>query len=264
MRRCFAHEVPRAFATKPRASRRFFQKRFLWPLAASRVYIVIAAIVPAHNEEAHIGECLAALQMAARSSSLCGEPVLLVVALDACTDSTAAIARAMGASTVEVEGRNVGAARACGAQLALDAGARWLAFTDADTVVTPDWLAAQLALNSEVVCGTVAVADWGVYGESMQQHFEATYTDADGHSHIHGANLGMTAEAYRRAGGFGPLASSEDVALVEALRVSGASIAWSAAPRVFTSARRAFRAPGGFGETLARVAVGLGMADGCA
>ena len=54
-------------------------------------------------------------------------------------------------------------------------------------------------------------------------------------------------------GGFAPLASSEDVALVQALEDVGASIAWSAAPRVVTSARRQFRAPGGFGATLARV-----------
>ena len=58
---------------------------------------------------------------------------------------------------------------------------------------------------------------------------------------------------YLRAGGFQPLESSEDVALVEALEFSGARIAWSAAPRVATSARREFRAPGGFGAALLRV-----------
>ena len=87
--------------------------------------------------------------------------------------------------------------RRCGesprADLALAVGARWLAFTDADTVVTPAWLAAQLALKVEAVVGTVAVDDWGVYGPAMQKHFETTYTDADGHRHIHGANLGVSA-----------------------------------------------------------------------
>ena len=87
----------------------------------------------------------------------------------------------------------------------------------------------------------------------MRRHYDATYMDADGHRHIHGANLGVSADAYRRVGGFRPLASSEDVALVEALQNSGASIAWSAAPRVVTSARRNFRAPLGFGATLQRV-----------
>jgi hypothetical protein len=43
------------------------------------------------------------------------------------------------------------------------------------------------------------------------------------------------------------------VALVAALVGSGASIAWSAAPRVVSSARRLFRAGGGFGARLAQI-----------
>ncbi len=214
---------------------------------------MIAAIVPAHNEQEHLGACLRSLGLAAGCPQLKGEDVLLVVALDACTDDTGQVARDAGATTVCVDARNVGVARAAAAQLALDAGARWLAFTDADSVVALDWFSVQMALRSDAVCGTVAVLDWGSYGEPMRRHYAATYTDADGHRHIHGANLGVSAEAYRRAGGFSPLASSEDVALVEALQRSGASIAWSAAPRVFTSARRIFRAPAGFGATLLRI-----------
>lgn len=214
---------------------------------------MIAVIVPAHNEEARILDCLATVNTASRSRFLLGEKVAVIVVTDACTDQTGAIARRMGAVVVEVNGRNVGLARAAGADLALAAGARWLACTDADSLVGCDWLAAQLALQCDAVCGTVAVEDWGDYGERMQRHYELTYTDADGHRHIHGANLGVSAAAYRRAGGFQALASSEDVALVEALRNCGASIAWSAAPRVVTSSRKTFRAPAGFGATLERI-----------
>ena len=214
---------------------------------------MIAAIVPAHDEEYHIRDCLAALHMAARCPRLRGEQTIIVVVLDACTDNTLSLARRTGATTIATNARNVGAARALGAELALAAGARWLAFTDADTHVAPDWISAQLAQRRDVVCGTVAVREWGNYGQTMRDHYEATYTDADGHRHIHGANLGMSAKAYERAGGFQPLVSSEDVALVESLKASGASIAWSAAPRVFTSDRSVFRAPGGFGATLPRI-----------
>ena len=214
---------------------------------------MIGVIVPAHDEQDHIDACLRSLIAASRCPRLAGERVVPVVVLDSCTDATQRIARRMGVWTVTVRARNVGVARAAGADLALEAGARWLAFTDADTTVAVDWLSSQLALDTDAVCGTVAVLDWGEYGEPMRRHYETTYTDADGHRHIHGANLGVSAAAYRRAGGFPPLASSEDVALVDALRNSGASIAWSAAPRVVTSARRVFRAPGGFGATLARV-----------
>ena len=198
---------------------------------------MIAVIVPAHNEQADICACLRALVRASRCAHLQGEAVLLVVVLDACTDGTGDMARHMGAQTVAVFARNVGVARAAGAELAIDAGARWLAFTDADTLVAPDWLSTQLALGHDAVCGTVAVLDWGSYGARMRAHYDATYNDSDGHHHIHGANLGVSAAAYARVGGFPPLASSEDVALVQALEDVGASIAWSAAPRVVTRER---------------------------
>jgi glycosyltransferase involved in cell wall biosynthesis len=214
---------------------------------------MIGVVVPAHNEEDHLGACLASLRRSGSSPQLQGEAVMIVVALDSCTDRSESIARKCGAKVVSVHGHNVGVARAAGAELALQSGARWLAFTDADSVVAQDWLCSQLALQTDAVCGTVEVQDWGGYGEVMRKHYDATYTDADGHRHIHGANLGVSAAAYRRAGGFRPLVSSEDVALVNALRESGASIAWSALPRVVTSARRTYRAPAGFGATLERV-----------
>ena len=178
---------------------------------------------------------------------------MVVVVLDQCTDATREIARDAGGLVVPVHVRNVGIARAVGADFALDLGARWLAFTDADSVVAPEWLADQLDQQSDAVCGTVTVRHWGAYGARMQQHYERTFTDADGHRHIHGANLGVSAMAYRRAGGFKALTSSEDVALVEALGRTGARIAWSARPRVETSARKTFRAPLGFGATLLRI-----------
>jgi glycosyltransferase involved in cell wall biosynthesis len=211
---------------------------------------MIAVIVPAHNEAEHIGRCLTALAAAAQSEALCGEPVMLIVVPDDCSDDTARIAAAHGALTLTRYCRNVGAARAIGARAALRRGARWLAFTDADTEVDPHWLAAQLALGSEAVCGTVAVRDWGSYGPAVRARFEAGYADVDGHRHVHGANLGVSAAAYRRAGGFRALPCHEDVALVGALESTGAAIAWSAAPRVYTSARRSFRAPQGFGAAL--------------
>jgi len=120
---------------------------------------LIAAIVPAHNEAEHIGACVQSLRIAARCSRLNGEPVLVVVVLDDCDDATGAVASEAGAQVLSVHARNVGTARATGAAFALDAGARWLAFTDADSVVAPDWLADQLGLQSDAVCGTVAVRD---------------------------------------------------------------------------------------------------------
>jgi glycosyltransferase involved in cell wall biosynthesis len=224
---------------------------------------MIAVIIPVHNEEQTLAACLQAVARSASDVRLAGEAVVVIAVLDACSDSSEAIACMLGATVLQVQFRNVGAVRAAGAGCAIGLGARWLANTDADTVVSPDWLWQQLQLDSDVVCGTVAVDDWSAHGDAaamLQAHFRRTYTDADGHRHIHGANLGVSALAYGRAGGFPSLACSEDVALVHALRDAGANIAWSAAPRVLTSARRHGRARGGFADTLCAVVSGQAMA----
>ncbi|MBN9408458.1 MAG: glycosyltransferase family 2 protein [Burkholderiales bacterium] len=217
---------------------------------------MIGVVVPAHNEEELLGPCLRALRRAAHHPSLAGERVRVLVVLDDCSDRSAAVVRRHRACALQLSERNVGAARAAGAARMLSAGARWLAFTDADSEVAPDWLAAQLALGADAVCGTVQVDDWGKHelAQAVRARFERDYRDADQHRHIHGANLGVSAQAYRRAGGFAPLACHEDVALVRALQDCGAHVAWSARPRVRTSARLAARAPEGFGDTLARLA----------
>lgn len=214
---------------------------------------MIGIAVPAHNEQALLGRCITALQRAAGHPGLRGEPVQLVVVLDACTDASAAIAAAHGAMPLVVQHRNVGRTRAAGAQALLDAGAQWLAFTDADSEVADDWLVAQLAhhqAGADAVCGCVTVADWSMHSVQVRGRYEAHYRPVDGHRHIHGANLGVQAAAYLRTGGFRPLACGEDVALVHDLEASGARIAWSTTPRVHTSARRQARARGGFADFL--------------
>ncbi|GAA4356621.1 glycosyltransferase [Variovorax defluvii] len=228
---------------------------------------MLGIVIPAHNEEQLIGNCTRAAMRAARHAALGGERVEVLVVLDSCTDASGVVAAGAGAFTVTVRVRNVGAARAVGAQVLLDRGARWLAFTDADTVVSDSWLVDQLAQQADAVCGSIGVEDWsphGVHAELIEAHFRETYFDRDGHRHVHGANLGVSAEAYRKAGGFRSLACSEDVALVAALEATGARIAWSAAPRVVTSARCDGRAAGGFAQALlTAVAARLAPAPAC-
>ncbi|MEO6750095.1 MAG: glycosyltransferase [Casimicrobiaceae bacterium] len=214
---------------------------------------MIGVVVPAHDEEALIGACVESLRIAAGHAQLDGEDVDVVVVLDDCNDATARIVARSGFASLVSRARNVGVARALGARHLLDKGARWLAFTDADTRVAPDWLARQLALCADAVCGSIGV-DWPAAAGALRERHDRDYTDADGHRHVHGANLGVCAKAYLRAGGFAPLAVSEDVALVDALLRSGAKVAWSAAPRVITSARLKPRARGGFGDYLRRLA----------
>jgi glycosyltransferase involved in cell wall biosynthesis len=211
---------------------------------------MIGVVIPAHNEEALLDGCLASVARASVHPALGGEEVRIVVVLDGCTDATARVARRWGVSTLCVEARNVGRARALGCAWLWRQGARWLANTDADSRVFADWLAVQLALDADAVCGVVEVEDWSPRTSRARHRYEAAYQDADGHSHIHGANLGVRTRAYVDAGGFMPLPAHEDVALVDSLRRTGARIAWSARVRVLTSARRDARARGGFGDYL--------------
>ena len=226
---------------------------------------MLGIVIPAHNEETCLPSCLAALQTAASHPALGGEAVRIHIVLDDCDDGSEDVLKrwqqrcssAQVALTYSlIEKRKVGAARASGADRLLREGVRWLAFTDADTQVSPEWLVQQLKLDVDVVCGSVAVDDWSPHaGQAamLRTHFSQTYNDRDGHRHIHGANMGVAAAAYIKAGGFQSVPCHEDVYLVAALERIGARFAWSAAPRVITSARTDARARGGFGDTMLRV-----------
>lgn len=212
---------------------------------------MIGILIPVHNEEALLAECLDAALVAASHPDLHGEAVQILVVLDSCSDASAVIASAYPVQCLDVQARNVGQARGVGARHLLNAGARWIACTDADSRVSPDWLVAQLALEADAVCGTVTVDTWSEdFDTSAQIRYHQGYAARDGHRHIHGANLGVSAGAYIRAGGFEPLACHEDVQLVRDLERCGASIAWSHRPQVVTSARLQARAQGGFGDFL--------------
>ena len=214
---------------------------------------MLGIVIPAHNEEQLIRGCLSSVRITSQHPALMGEPVEMIVVLDDCTDATGILASCCGAMTVTIRARNVGVARAVGAKALLARGARWLAFTDADTLVSEGWLTTQLSLQADVVCGTVSVLDWsphGCHAALLQAHFQETYFDGESHRHVHGANLGVSAAAYRRVGGFRHLACSEDVALVNALIDAGCSVSWSSQPRVVTSARTDSRASGGFAGAL--------------
>lgn len=211
---------------------------------------MIGVLVPAHNEEALVGDCLRSLLAATRCPGLAGERVEIVVALDGCGDATAEICAALGVRIVALEARCVGLARAAAADVLLAGGARWLATTDADSRVPEDWLSGQLACGADAFCGTVRVADWLDFAPCVRAAFLSGEQYVDGHPHVHGANFGVSAAAYRAVGGFAALAAHEDRALLEALEQGGFTVAKRATPAVVTSARRDARARHGFGDYL--------------
>jgi glycosyltransferase involved in cell wall biosynthesis len=218
-------------------------------------------VVPAHNEETLLPACLTALGEAARQVNV---PVHVLVAADSCTDRTVAVARACDALVIGIRARRVGAARAAGMSelLRLTAGpdpaAIWLATTDADTVVPPTWLQRQVAHADQgwdVVLGTVTVADWSEHPPHVPAAFAASYEYGDRpHPHVHGANIGIRASAYLAAGGFRPLRTAEDHALLAAAAQAGCSVLRAGDVTVETSGRRHARASHGFSHLLRTLA----------
>ncbi|WP_282358005.1 glycosyltransferase [Pseudomonas sp. PS01303] len=212
---------------------------------------MIGILIPAHNEEDLLDECLSAALRASKHGLLAGERVDVLVVLDSCTDRSEQIVSKYPVLSLNIKARNVGQARATGARMLLERGARWISCSDADSRVADDWLVAQLGLGADAVCGTVTVERWHEsFDKAAQIRYHSHYRAGDGHRHIHGANLGISADAYRLAGGFEPLACDEDVQLVRQLELTGANIAWSHRPLVHTSARLDSRAQGGFGDYL--------------
>jgi len=213
---------------------------------------MIGVVIPAHNEARHLGHCLRAVKDAACHAQSAGLTVEVLVVLDRCNDASAAVAHRHAVPTLAVDAGNVGIARRAGAALLLERGARWLAFTDADSRVPAHWLLSQVQFGADAVCGTVHIDRWQPWqGAALRELYRSRYEDSDGHRHIHGANLGVCALAYQRAGGFPPLPAHEDVHLVQALEASGAEIVWTARHSVATSSRRDSRAREGFGDYLA-------------
>jgi hypothetical protein len=197
------------------------------------------------------------------------------VVLDDCHDTTgdraeAAVARArarlpgsFSGRVLEVAHANVGRARAHGMDVVLgelvgiDREDIWLASTDADTVVPVDWLVHQLQARSrgyEAIAGTIRVRSWEnqpvAAGRLHARHYHNGGGSRFGHRHVHGANLGFSAHAYRRAGGFVPAATGEDHALWRNLRAAGVPSVSTPLAAVTTSGRREGRAPQGFASFL--------------
>jgi cellulose synthase/poly-beta-1,6-N-acetylglucosamine synthase-like glycosyltransferase len=236
----------------------------------------VAVIVPAANEEHRIARCLTSIEVAARhlSQRHPGIQARVVVALDRCTDATAAICATFPAvSTVTTTTRNVGAARRAGTLAALSNpagpdGELWLASTDADSAVPADWLTAMITAagrGAGLVLGTVLPGSG--LSPAARAQWLARHHLRDGHPYVHGANLGLRADAYRALGGWRSLATGEDTDLARRAAAAGwLPIARTAAIPVVTSTRRTGRAPRGFSSYLRALSgpdrsAGTGEAD---
>lgn len=222
-----------------------------------RPHTKIAIVIPAHNEELTITQCLASVQSAIEQLPVSITAYPLVV-LDSCSDDTMALVKAAEVDYIAGDYRCVGQARDMGIRHAINTyGATWLACTDADTVVTDDWLLQQIThINSQptdMICGVVSIDSWAHLSPQTRKEYLAHYQDKMGHHHIHGANLSFSSAAYVAVGGFAPLPCHEDVVLVEQFESAGYAITWSNRVRVITSSRLQARTTEGFAAFLVKL-----------
>ena len=226
-------------------------------------------VVPAHNEEALVHDCLRAL--AAQD----GEFEVLLV-LDRCTDATEQqardAARDLTLHVIHADGVGVGAARrlgmglACERLLALGRADGLIASSDADSRVEPGWLAAQLeavARGSLAIGGRVRVGDELAPAVERQREIAAAarleQASASAHPRARtehhqfsGASMALTAATYARIGPLDPCRALEDETLERALRRHAIPVDRLDAVRVTTSGRRDGRAPRGLAVDLRR------------
>lgn len=193
---------------------------------------IISFVVPAHNEERLLGAALDAIHAAARDNA---RPYEIVVANDASTDATAAIARTHGARVVDCEHRQIARVRNTGARASTG---DVLIFVDADTFISAPLVRASLAALSNGAVGggaTVRVEGpqpwWGpmmlfAVVESMRVMRWAA-----------GCYVFCTRTAFERAGGFDErLFVAEEIALSRALQRVGRFVILR--ERVLTSGRK--------------------------
>lgn len=224
-------------------------------------------VIPAHDEAGRLRGCVKSVLDAAGHLPFATS---VIVVLDACTDGSADIARSFGDAVhaLEVDLRNVGAARAAGFEHARSLSTAvsddevWYATTDADSGVDTDWLIRQIGSGADVVLGVVRVRNWRNTSTAAVRRYLSAYQskyrpDGRGHRHVHGANMGFRADVYWQTGGFAPLATDEDVDLVRRFREAGVRIDSDRHISVSTSARPVGRAPRGFAAHLRSVSKGV-------
>jgi len=239
----------------------------------------IAVAIPACNEATRVVACVGRLLRQSGRG-----PDIVVVLANNCKDGTAEhLRQAVGADprldlrevSLPEPYAHVGWARRLAMDAAADALSRpddILLTTDADTLVAPDWIEANLrALRAG--CDAVAGAAHLLRHERDQfaaehrrrlltagKYFTAlAYLRAEQapphdlwprHDYEGGASIALSLAMYRAIGGAPVLPTGEDRALFDAVRAKGGKVRHALDVRVFTSCRLAGRAKGGTADTL--------------
>jgi GT2 family glycosyltransferase len=239
----------------------------------------IAVGIPACNEANRVAACVGRLLRQSGRG-----PDVVVVLANNCSDGTADRLRQTFGADPRLDLRevslpppyaHVGWAR----RLAMDAAADALGgfddvllTTDADTLVAPDWIAANVRALA-AGCDAVAGAAFLMRCERAQlaaehrrrllaagKYFTAlAYLRAEQapahdpwprHDYEGGASIALRLQTYRAIGGAPTLRTGEDRAMFDAVRALGGRVRHAPDVRVFTSCRLTGRAEGGTADTL--------------
>jgi cellulose synthase/poly-beta-1,6-N-acetylglucosamine synthase-like glycosyltransferase len=199
----------------------------------------ISVVIPAYNEEKYLPACLGAVRQQQDAP-----PHEIIVVDNASTDSTARIARQHGAHVVAELRKGVARARQTGFEAVCG---EIIASTDADTCVTPFWLARIAAhFRDDPALGTVYGPVHWYDGRPVEQwalRYPVAWVQWLTHRAQRdlwwGSNFAVRREVFGKAGGF-PVdwPTGEDTDL--SLRVSRiARVRFDPALVVYASSRRA-------------------------
>lgn len=193
---------------------------------------MLSFIIPAHNEEPHIGNCISSIIASARAFGL---PFEVIVVDDASTDRTAEIGANYGATVVKVAHRQIAAARNAGAR---EARGEMLFFIDADTLANPRALRACLgALQGGAIGGGCVFTFDGTLPIWATLLYPVAVILARSLKLMGGCFLFCTRDAFDWVGGFDErYFAGEDAAFVRALKRRGRFAV--PGPTVVTSGRK--------------------------
>jgi glycosyltransferase involved in cell wall biosynthesis len=176
----------------------------------------ISVIIPAHNEEEYIGQCLKSVRAAARKLPT---PVEAVVVLNRCTDRTEAISREYGATIVHEDARNLSRIRNAGIRASTGSV---IVTIDADSWMSDNMLA---EVSRRLAAGRYVGGGVRIKPESMSVGIFFSMTTFAPRLLLDRTCVGMfwtRREYFDAVGGFNEdLVSAEDVAFAKRLRAFG-------------------------------------------
>ena len=245
----------------------------------------IIVTIPAHNEEEVIVNCLKAIynQTTVGHNPLPKDEFEVIVMCHNCNDKTYEFCQKFATNypdfnlvilqTSNTNVNNVGAVRRLLMNIAyqrLQDKRRFIAMTDADTLVDTYWIANLLGyLNCDygLICGKIEIETTGLspkmidflklkndYFSEVLKLEKALFIDDTNphprHCDNSGPNLTIRGTVYIKIGGIKPIGFCEDVALYDEVLFNGFSVRHCPYSKVTTSSRKNTRTPWGFGKEL--------------